>query len=72
MNRLLSLMITVMVLVMGIGFSTVLQVVPLFIKYIILVCSMIFFYVAVLKVLEEQKTAKKNNGDLNNNDSTSG
>lgn len=61
-----------MVLIMGIGISTILQVVPLFVKYIILACSMIFFYIAVNKVLEEQKFANKNNGEFDNHDNTAG
>jgi threonine/homoserine/homoserine lactone efflux protein len=63
MNRLLSLMITVMVLVMGIGLSSIIYSVPMFVKYIILACSMVFFYTAVLKILEDENAAKKNNGD---------
>lgn len=68
MNRLLALMITIMLLVLGIGASTVLQVVPLFMKYVILGCSMIFFYIVVLGVLEEHTPTKNTNGKLNNND----
>ena len=47
MNRLLSLMITVMVLVMGIGLSSIIYSVPMFVKYIILACSMVFFYTEI-------------------------
>ncbi len=68
MNRLLALMLTVMLLVLGIGVSTVLQVVPTFIKYIILACSMIFFYIVVLNSLDESKAADKNNVKQHNND----
>ena len=57
-----------MLLVLGIGVSTVLQVVPLFIKYVILGCSMIFFYIVVLSTLEENKSTKHTNGEHNNND----
>lgn len=68
MNRLLALMITVMLLVLGIGISTVLQVVPLFVKYVILACSMIFFYIVVLNTLDEHNTTKNKNGEHTNND----